>query len=250
MTGSRAGIRALVTGASSGVGRAVATRLAGEGAQVALLARRTGLLAELAGELGQASFALVCDVADAEAAENAVASANKRLGGLDLVVNSAGVCLPVALQDLDAATWGESLAINLTGTFTIARAAGLIMRTGSGGAIVNVGSELGSIGMAGFAHYCAAKAGVVGLTKALAAELAPAVRVNAVLPGPIDTPMLQAELALTDDPAATRIEALGRVPLARFATAGEVAEAILYLGLEARYATGACLALDGGTTVV
>jgi NAD(P)-dependent dehydrogenase (short-subunit alcohol dehydrogenase family) len=250
MTQSRAGIRALVTGASSGVGRAVATRLAAEGAQVALLARRASVLGELCEELGAKSFALVCDVADPAAAESTVESARERLGGLDLVVNSAGVCLPVALEDLDAATWGTSLAINLTGTFSVARAAGLIMRADSGGAIVNIGSELGSIGMAGFAHYCAAKAGVVGLTKALAAELAPTVRVNAVLPGPIDTPMLEAELALTDDPAATRIEALGRVPLARFATAAEVAEAILYLGLDARYATGSCLALDGGTTVV
>lgn len=250
MTGSRAGVRALVTGASSGVGRAVATQLASEGAQVALLARRAPLLAALADELGERSFAVVCDVADAEAAERAVAAAGERLGGIDLVVNSAGVCLPVALEDLDTVTWSESLAINLTGTFSIARAAGLRMRDASGGAIVNVGSELGSIGMAGFAHYCAAKAGVVGLTKALAAELAPAVRVNAVLPGPIDTPMLEAELAVTADPAATRIEALERVPLGRFATAGEVAAAILYLGLDAGYATGACLALDGGTTVV
>jgi NAD(P)-dependent dehydrogenase (short-subunit alcohol dehydrogenase family) len=250
MTGSRAGIRALVTGASSGVGRAVATQLAREGAQVALLARRAAVLAELSEELGGTTLALACDVADAEQAERAVASASEQLGGLDLVVNSAGVCLPVALEDLDTATWGESLAINLTGTFSIARAAGLIMRSRAGGSIVNVGSELGSIGMAGFAHYCAAKAGVVGLTKALAAELAPSVRVNAVLPGPIDTPMLEAELALTDDPAATRVEALERVPLGRFATAAEVAEAILYLGLDAGYATGACLALDGGTTVV
>jgi NAD(P)-dependent dehydrogenase (short-subunit alcohol dehydrogenase family) len=90
----------------------------------------------------------------------------------------------------------------------------------------------------------------VGLTRALAAELAPTVRVNAVLPGPIDTPMLHAELALTDDPDATRVEAIERVPLRRFATAEEIAAAILFLGLDAAYATGACLALDGGTTVV
>ena len=165
-------------------------------------------------------------------------------------MNSAGVCVPVALEDLDSATWAETIAINLTGTFTVARSAALIMRAHSGGSIVNVGSELGTIGMAGFADYCASKAGIVGLTRALAAELAPAVRVNAVLPGPVDTPMLHAELALFDDPAATRVEAIERVPLKRFATAEEVAAAILFLGIDAGYATGACLALDGGTTVV
>jgi NAD(P)-dependent dehydrogenase (short-subunit alcohol dehydrogenase family) len=90
----------------------------------------------------------------------------------------------------------------------------------------------------------------VGLTRALAAELAPTVRVNAVLPGPIDTPLLEGELALTDDPAATRIEAMQRVPLGRFATADEVAAAILYVGMDATFATGACFALDGGTTVL
>jgi NAD(P)-dependent dehydrogenase (short-subunit alcohol dehydrogenase family) len=250
MTRDRADIRALITGASSGVGRAVAAQLAAEGARVALLARRADALALTAEELGGGHYVLPCDVADAEQAARAVASAAEQLGGLDLVVNAAGVCLPVALADLDTATWAETLAINLTGTFTVARSAALIMRADSGGAIVNVGSELGTIGMAGFAHYCAAKAGVVGLTRALAAELAPTVRVNAVLPGPIDTPMLHAELALTSDPAATRIEALERVPLGRFATAEEVATAILFLGLDASYATGACLALDGGTTVV
>ena len=204
----------------------------------------------MAAELGGDHPVLACDVADAAAAERAVAAAHEQLGGLDLTVNAAGVCLPVALEDLDAATFEETLAINLTGTYAVARASALRMRADGGGAIVNVGSELGTIGMAGFAHYCASKAGVVGLTRALAAELAPDVRVNAVLPGPIDTPMLEAELALTPDPEATRVEALERVPLGRFATAQEVAGAILFIGLDAGYATGACLALDGGTTVI
>lgn len=250
MTPSRAGVRAVVTGASSGVGRAVAQRLAADGARVALVARRGDVLEELARTLADGHGAFACDVANAADAERAIAAAADDLGGLDLVVNAAGVCLPVALEDLDAATWAETLDINLTGTFNVARAAALIMRAGSGGSIVNVGSELGTIGMAGFAHYCAAKAGVAGLTRALAAELAPSVRVNAVIPGPIDTPMLDAELALTEDPAATRIEVLERVPLGRFATAEEVAAAIIYIGLDAGFATGACLPLDGGTTVI
>jgi NAD(P)-dependent dehydrogenase (short-subunit alcohol dehydrogenase family) len=250
MNSGRTHVRALVTGASSGVGRAVATQLAADGARVALLARRADTLSLISQELGEGHVVLPCDVAVARQAERAVESAAEQLGGLDLVVNAAGVCLPVALEDLDAATWAATLAINLTGAFTVARSAALIMRASSGGSIVNVASELSSIGMAGFVDYCASKAGVIGLTRALAAELAPAVRVNAVLPGPIDTPMLEAELALTDDPAATRVEALERVPLGRFASADEVAAAILFLGLDAGYATGACLALDGGTTVV
>lgn len=124
------------------------------------------------------------------------------------------------------------------------------MSAAGGGAIVNVGSELSSIGMALYAPYCASKFGVVGLTKALAAELAPRVRVNVVCPGPIDTPMMDAELEWYPDPGATRREAIERIPLKRFATAEEVVDAIRFLAFDAPFATGAVLPLDGGTTMV
>jgi NAD(P)-dependent dehydrogenase (short-subunit alcohol dehydrogenase family) len=106
------------------------------------------------------------------------------------------------------------------------------------------------MGAPNFVHYCAAKAGVVGLTKGMAAELAPTVRVNAVCPGPIDTPMMEAQLALSDDPAAAREEATGKVPLRRFASPEEVVAAIRFFAIDAPFATGAVMSLDGGTTAV
>jgi NAD(P)-dependent dehydrogenase (short-subunit alcohol dehydrogenase family) len=227
-----------------------ARRFVGEGAEVALLARRDGVLRELAGELGEGAVTFATDVADPDAVAAAVSAAWEALGGLDVVVNAAGVGLPTPLEELDARGWQEVIDINLSGTFFVAREAGLRMIAGGGGSIVNIGSELSSIGAAMYAPYCASKFGVVGLTKALAAELAPKVRVNVVCPGPIDTPMMDAEIEWYPDPEATRREATERVPLKRFATPEEVVEAIDFLAFGAPFATGAVLPLDGGTTMV
>lgn len=244
------GSRILITGASSGVGQAAARDLAGEGARVALLARRADALEALAGELGNAALALPTDVADAEAVAAAVAAAHDEFGGLDVAINAAGVGMPTPLEDLDADGWREVIGINLSGTFHVARETGLRMLKAGSGTIVNVGSELASIGMGQYSAYCASKFGVIGLTKALAAELAPNVRVNVVCPGPIDTPMMDAEIDWYPDPEATRREAIERVPLKRFAQPEEVARAIRFLAFEAPFATGAVLPLDGGTTMV
>jgi 3-oxoacyl-[acyl-carrier protein] reductase len=227
-----------------------ARRFAREGAGVALLARRERLLSDLADELGEGAIAFATDVADPGAVAASVSAAWEALGGLDVVVNAAGVGLPTPLEDLDARGWQEVIDINLSGTFFVAREAGLRMLAGGGGSIVNIGSELSSIGAAMYAPYCASKFGVVGLTKALAAELAPKVRVNVVCPGPIDTPMMDAEIEWYPDPEATRREATERVPLKRFATPEEVVEAIDFLAFGAPFATGAVLPLDGGTTMV
>jgi NAD(P)-dependent dehydrogenase (short-subunit alcohol dehydrogenase family) len=248
--GRLAGLRALVTGASSGIGRATAELFAAEGAAVSLVARREDVLEEMAESLGQGVLPIAADVADPDAAEGAVTRALDFGGGLDIVVNAAGIDGPVALPDLDAATWKETIDVNLSGTFYVARAAGLAMRDAGSGTIVNVGSELSSIGMGLYVHYCASKAGVIGLTKALAAELAPSVTVNAVCPGPVDTPMMDAELEWFPDPRAARAGAIERVPLKRFAAPQEVAATILYLAVDAPFATGLALALDGGTTAV
>ncbi len=179
-----------------------------------------------------------------------VEEAANRLGGLDVVVNSAGVAMPVRLEDLDAAEWRRVLDSNLSGTFYVARAAGLLMRVAGSGTIVNIGSELSFMGMPMYAAYCASKAGVIGLTKALAAELAPEVTVNAICPGPVDTPMLDGEFAVSGDAAKALDETITRVPLHRLATAHEVALGILYLATDASYATGTALGLDGGSTIV
>jgi NAD(P)-dependent dehydrogenase (short-subunit alcohol dehydrogenase family) len=244
------GKRILITGASSGVGKAAARAFAAEGAGVALLARRAPLVEELAAELGEAAVALPADVSDPQAVADAVAGAHEALGGLDVAVNAAGTGMPTPLAGLDADGWREVLSVNLSGTFFVAREAALRMLEDGGGAIVNVGSELSSIGADGYSAYCASKFGVVGLTKALAAELAPTVRVNVVCPGPIDTPMMDAEIDWYPDPEATRREAIERVPLKRFAQPEEVVGAIRFLAFEAPFATGAVLPLDGGTTMV
>src|SRR5207248_2045157 len=146
--------------------------------------------------------------------------------------------------------WRETIDTNLSGSFYVAREAGGWMVKHEGGTIVNVASELSIMGMSLYVAYCAAKAGVIGLTKALAAELAPTVTVNAVCPGPVDTPMLHQEFLELGDPEAAMTATLDRVPLRRLATADEVAATIIFVALDARYATGATVELDGGTTAV
>jgi NAD(P)-dependent dehydrogenase (short-subunit alcohol dehydrogenase family) len=240
---------ALITGASSGIGEATAQAFVREGAQLALLARNPDPLERLAASLGEGTMAISADVADPAAVASAVQQTIERFGQLDAVVNSAGVARPLALADLDPIAWGETIDINLSGSFYVAREAGLRMRDNGGGSIVNLASELSVLGMPMYVAYCASKAGVIGLTKALAAELAPHVRVNAVLPGPVDTPMLDAEFKCFPDPHAAHDSTLERVPLHRLASAEEVAEAVLYL-IDATYATGTTLELDGGSTIV
>jgi NAD(P)-dependent dehydrogenase (short-subunit alcohol dehydrogenase family) len=167
-----------------------------------------------------------------------------------IAVSCAGLCEPLELERLTARDWERTIATNLSASYYVARDCGLRMRADGGGSIVNIGSEMGAIGARGYVAYAASKAGVAGLTRALAAELAPHVTVNAVCPGPVDTPMLRAELEQTGDaPAAMRAQ-IERVPLKRIATADEVAAAVLFLATNAGFATGTMLALDGGTTIV
>jgi NAD(P)-dependent dehydrogenase (short-subunit alcohol dehydrogenase family) len=248
--GKLAGKRALITGAGSGIGASTARLFSAEGARVALLGRRLQPLSELATELGDGAIVIQADVTSPDQVHAAVIQAFDELGGLDIVVNSAGVALPVRLEDLDATEWRRVIDSNLSGSFYVAREAGLRMREAGGGTIVNIGSELSVLGMAQYVAYCASKAGVIGLTKALAAELAPTVTVNAINPGPVDTPMLHAEFEAFGDAHAAYAATIERVPLRRLATADEVATGILYLVADAPYATGATLELDGGTTII
>lgn len=241
---------ALITGASSGIGEATARAFVREGARVALLARHREPLDRVAAELGDhTGMVIIADVSDPAAVSDAVTATIERFGRLDAVVNSAGVVEPLALADLDAEAWHKTIEVNLSGSFYVAREAGLRMARDGGGSIVNIGSELSVLGMPMYVAYCASKSGVIGLTKALAAELAPRVRVNAVLPGPVDTPMLSAEFNCFPDPRAAHDSTLERVPLHRLASPEEVADAILYLA-DASYATGTTLELDGGSTIV
>jgi NAD(P)-dependent dehydrogenase (short-subunit alcohol dehydrogenase family) len=242
--------RIVVTGASSGVGRAAATMFLEEGARVAMLARRAEILEAQAAPWGASAIPLRVDVSDPHACDAAMAVAHDRMGGFDLIVNAAGIAAPIPLPSLTSHDWNTVLATNLSGSFYVARYSGLRMQEDGGGAIVNIASELGSIGMSNYVAYCASKAGVIGMTKALAAELAPTVRVNALCPGPIDTPQLRDEFAHYPDPDRARRETLQRVPLQRFARAQEIVDAIRFLGFGAPFATGTAMALDGGTTAI
>jgi NAD(P)-dependent dehydrogenase (short-subunit alcohol dehydrogenase family) len=244
------GKRVIITGASSGVGKATAELFVAEGAKVGLIARRTDALRGIVAGLGDRAMALPADVADDKAVAAVVDAFVKAHGGIDIAVNSAGIDGPAPLRDLTPEVWRRQLDVNLSGTFYLAREAGLRMMAGEGGVIINLGSELSLVGMGFYAHYCASKFGVVGLTKALAHELAPKVRVNCICPGPIDTPMMDAELEWFADPAATRLAAVDRVPLKRFADAHEIARAILFFAVEAPFATGSVFSIDGGTTAV
>ncbi len=240
--------RAIITGASSGIGEATARRFVDEGSRVMLVARRAEALGRVTAELGEAATSYVADVRDPTQVEAMVEAAVKALGGIDVVVNSAGVSNPTALADLTPDRWREVIDTNLSGAFYVCRSAGLRMRDAGGGAIVNVASESSFLGEPMYVAYCASKGGILTLTKALAAELAPTVRVNAVCPGTVQTPMLDRDFAALPDPEWAREATKRRIPLGRFCSPEEVAEAILYLVAEATFATGMALNLDGGTT--
>jgi NAD(P)-dependent dehydrogenase (short-subunit alcohol dehydrogenase family) len=237
-----AGQRLFVTGAGSGIGRAFLDAALADGANVIALARDADEAAALQGVLpGRA--VLVRDLV-AAGAEGLVAEAATRLGGLTGLVGAAGIFDHKGALDTDRGAWDATLALNLTANFVLARDAG--RQLSAGGSIVLVSSQIGVIGHAKAAAYAASKAGINGLVKALALELAPAgVRVNAVAPGPIATPMT----ALARSDAGRLKRMLAAIPLGRLGEADEVAAAIRFLmSPAAGFITGHVLLVDGGVT--
>jgi NAD(P)-dependent dehydrogenase (short-subunit alcohol dehydrogenase family) len=239
---------AIVTGAGSGVGAATAALLGERGATVAAFGRREEPLRRAVSGFAERASVHVVDVADPKQVAAGVADVVAQHGAPTLLVNAAGIDGPVALNDLTPEVWNEQISVNLSGSFYVARETALVMA--DGGSIVNLGSELSFLGMGLFVHYCASKFGVIGMTKAMAMELAPRIRVNAVCPGPVDTPMMDAELEWFPDPVATRKAATERVPLKRFATPEEIAETILFVAVSMPFATGSAISVDGGTTAM
>jgi len=232
----------LVTGASQGIGLAIARDLGARGARVALVARQADKIAAAAREIGGGAAAYECDVQDPAAANAVVQRVLEDMGALYGVVNNAGITRDGLLVRMSQADWNEVLAVNLTGTFNFTRAAAKCMMRQKLGRIVNVTSVIGQMGNAGQANYAASKAGVIGLTKSAARELASRnITVNAVAPGYIETAMT-AEL-----PAAARETLVKSIPLQRIGTPEDVARVVAFLlSDEAAYMTGQVLNCDGG----
>jgi len=240
------GKAALVTGASGGIGGAIATALHGAGAVVGLSGTREAPLAELAAELGERAHVLPCDLSDMAAVEALPKRAVESMGSLDILVNNAGITRDNLFMRMSDEDWQSVIDVDLTSAFRLCRGAVRGMMKARWGRIVNITSVVGTAGNPGQANYCAAKAGLTGMSKALAQEVASrGITVNCIAPGFIAT-------AMTDklnDEQKGRITA--SIPTGRMGAPEEIASAVLYLAsVEAGYVTGATLHVNGGMDMV
>lgn len=235
-----AGRRILITGGASGIGRATCELFAREGAAVAVLDRDAARIVT--------GHAIAADVSDATSVARAMREAAQALGGLDGLVNAAGIFINRNLLETTPDEWNKTIAVNLTGTFLCVQAAVPFLRQAERATIVNIASGVGLLPTGGGSTaYVASKGGVIAMTRTLAAELAPAVRVNSVCPGAVETPMTDGTLR---DAAGAVVPAIvHRYALGRPAAPEEIAAAILFLTAdESSFVTGVNLAVDGGRT--
>ncbi len=240
------GKRALVTGASGGIGGAIARVLHGAGASVGLSGTRVEPLEALAAELGERAHVLPCDLSDSAAVDALPKQAAEAMGGVDILVNNAGITRDNLFMRMSDEEWQSVIDVNLTATFRLCRGVLRGMMKARWGRIVNISSIVGATGNPGQGNYAASKAGVIGMSKSLAQEVASrGITVNAVAPGFIATAMTD---KLNDDQKA-RINA--QIPAGRMGEPGEIAAAVLYLASpEAAYVTGATLHVNGGMAML
>jgi len=243
--------RVLVTGSSRGIGFAIAKAFLDAGARVAVNGRTMQSVSAAIKRLGDGErlVAAPADIGTVPGCESAVKTAIDAFGGLEILVNNAGIGHGRPIEDCDEAMWDDHVDVNLKGTFFCCRAALSELRK-SNGNVVNIASDAGLMGVPGIVVYCASKAGVVNMTRAMALEIAPDVRVNCVCPGYVDTDMIRRDhIDKKDDPAAAEQRMIDYAPMKRIATPEEVSQAVLYLASsEARFVTGAALPIDGGST--
>lgn len=241
MSGGFDGLVAIVTGGASGIGAAVAGRLVDAGARVAIL----DLNIESA---DPRAFAVRADVSSLESVTSAVDAVAAQLGGVDIVINNAGIGAQGSVETIDEAEWARVLSINVTGMARVASAALPYLRKSPAAAIVNTSSVAATAGLPARALYSASKGAVLSLTRAMAADhLREGIRVNAVNPGTADTPWIGRLLDSAGDPTAERAALAARQPHGRLVDPDEIAEAVLYLASPRnRSTTGTSIAVDGG----
>jgi 3-oxoacyl-[acyl-carrier protein] reductase len=240
------GKTALVTGATGGIGGAIAKALHAQGASVALSGTRREKLEELAAELGSRAHVLPTNLTSLDEVEALVPAAEKAMGGLDILVNNAGITRDNLFIRMKDEEWDQVIAVNLTANFRLTRAASKLMMRKRWGRIVQITSIVGVTGNPGQGNYAAAKAGLIGMSKSLAAEIASRnVTVNCLAPGFIETPMTD---VLNDKQKET---ILTRVPAGRLGKSDEIAAAVIYLvSEEAAYVTGQTLHVNGGMAMI
>ena len=240
------GKTALVTGATGGIGKDIARALHDSGATVALSGTKREALEALAGQIGPRTHVLPCNLGDKDETEKLIPAAEAAMGGLDILVNNAGVTRDMLFMRLKDEDWDTVLNINLTAAFRLSRAALRGMMKKRFGRIIGITSVVGVTGNPGQGNYAAAKAGMIGMSKSLAGEVAArGITVNCVAPGFIESPMTD---ELTD---AQKERILSAVPAGRLGTGGDVAAAVVYLAsVEAGYVTGQTLHVNGGMAMI
>ncbi len=237
--------RVLITGGASGIGEATASRFVDEGARVVVLDSDVEALERAHDERAGLTGTILADVSDQQSVERAFRELDGLCGGLDVLINNAGISIRhPSFTEVDPEEWRRVIDVNLTGVFLVAQQAAKRMLAGQGGVILNMGSTNALVGYRHYFDYNASKAGVVELTRSMALELAPHIRVNAVCPGYVLTPMQEAEY--TPEMMA---ELNAKIPLGRHAKTEEVAALFAFLASdEAAYLTGQCYVIDGGET--
>jgi 3-oxoacyl-[acyl-carrier protein] reductase len=240
------GMTALVTGASGGIGSAIAKALAGQGARVALSGTREDALKQVQADLGASATILPCNLSDAAAVDALVPAAVEQLGQLDILVNNAGITRDNLAMRMKDEEWDTVIRVNLEAAFRLSRAALKPMMRAKFGRIISVTSVVGVTGNPGQANYAASKAGLIGMSKALAQEVASRnITVNAIAPGFIQSAMTDAL------PDAQREALLGRIPVGKLGMGSDIAAAAVYLASrEAAYVTGQTLHVNGGMAMI